>query len=94
MDLNQFVGSDKHLEETLLENRWRFMSVDLSKWQCMEISVSSKNIHQKASCPNVIFNRWEKWQALYTFSGFMNNVTNRSDRDGGLVTGSTDIGYP
>lgn len=48
MDLNQFVGSDKHLEETLLENRWRFMSVDLSKWQCMEISVSSKNIHQKA----------------------------------------------
>lgn len=24
------------------------MSVDLSKWQCMEISVSSKNIHQKA----------------------------------------------
>ena len=58
-DLNQFVSSDKHLEETLLENWWRLRSGDLSKWQWMEISVSCKNIPWKTSHPKEIFSRWK-----------------------------------
>ena len=66
-DLNQLVGNDKHLEETLLENWWRPRSVDLSKWQWMEISVSCKNIYQKTFHPKEIFNRWKN-NRLYVFS--------------------------
>ena len=58
-DLNQLVGNDKRLEETPLENWWRLRSIDLSKWQWMEVSVSCKKIHRKTSHPKEIFNRWK-----------------------------------